>query len=772
MDSGGPKRILLDDFTITVSPTAYALTLAQAAEIKDVAEDLVAPYFGTYDWGDSTLYEYMGFTNIEAVSFYQTYSVIRIKGGIVSFDGSSQVIPSHVQVQRMIQELLDPTDGSQGLTEALQETQDFSYVVETIYDVLWEPTLSPTMEGTTVAPVAGPTENIVPIVSDKDIDTHKGASTEMSIPLLTGMVAAVLLLVTAAVLLVYRRRKSAAVWLKNANHIHPEEDDLESLTSKKALHVRDAAAISDAGSSRLGRLLSATAAAVHGGAVRNTGSEATPPQSSSEESEYDYVSEYDVEDAVVVEPTILPVHDHFEVAEQSNQVTILDQDNDRLEEREGVSNTAGSETDRLSKPEAFAATSLADTKGFDQWSDVSSNHSHDTTSDEDQHEFKPDESWDFNDNDDDSEAVVDDPFQTPNDVLPNDQKPLLGHKLEDDDEDARDMIDSRGPCNSNDDDDSDAVLVDPFQTPNTMPSNDETPLLRHLGTYKLEKILTSDSDRRRRSKSAPPRVRDRRLRRESKSDEESCEVIDANCNKDDDSDAGLAALLQTLSSKDKPRQQHIGKYKLRNILAGDWNERRRSKSVPSVKDRSAINRKPLLRNLLHDREESSEWTDATVMCKSNDHESDSTLKMHFQAPSSTPSNDEKSHLQHIGSCKLEQIPTSKLGKRGRSKSVPPDKDRSIVYRKPLFQNEWHDGEQPLYLSDATSSCNSSGDENSDATLTDPFQTYHTILSNDETSLLRRFGAYTLEKALTSDSDKRRRSKSAPPLVTNPSALDL
>jgi hypothetical protein len=758
----------LDDFTITVNPTAYALTLIEAGVIKDVAEDLVAPYFAAYDWGDSTLYEYMGFTNIEAVSFYQTYSVIRVKGGIVSFDGSSQIIPSHVQVQQMIQELLDPTDGSPGLTQALQETQDFSYVVETMYDVLWEPTLSPTMVTTTIAPLAAPTENYNPIFSDNDVAPPKHASTETSIPLLAGVVVAVLLLASAAALLVYRRRKSAAVWLKNADHNHPEEDDeLEETTSKKALHVRDAAAISDAGSSRLGRLLSATATAVHGGAIRNADSEATPPQSSSEESEYDYFSDYDVEDAIVVEPTILPVHEHFEVVEQDDQVTILDQNNDMVEEREDMSNTAGNEPESLSTPEAFATAALAGSSGFDRWSDVSSNHSRDSNSDDDQHEFKPDESWDFNDNDDDNEAVVDDPFQTPNDGPLNDQTPLLGHKLEDDSEESCDFIDA--VCS--DDNDSDAILADPFQTASNIPSNDEKPLLRHLGTYKLEKVLTSNSDRRRRSKSAPPRVKDRLLRRESKSDEESSESIDATCSNDDASDAVLAALLRPISSNDKARQRHLDNYKLENILTSDSNERRRSKSVPPVKDRSTVNRKPLLRHALHDSEESCDLTDATGTCNSNDDNSDSILKSPFQTPRNMLSNDEKSLLRHLGTCKLEKVPTSKVGKRRRSKSVPPVKDRSIIDRKPLLRNEWHDGEEPCEITDATGTCNSN-DDDSDAVLTDPFQTPSSIPSNDETPLLRHLGAYKLERVLTSDLDKRRRSKSAPPSVKNPSTVDL
>ena len=59
----GPNRILLDAFTITVSPTPDGISLVKAGEVKDIAEELVESYFQSFDWGPSTVYQYMGFTN-------------------------------------------------------------------------------------------------------------------------------------------------------------------------------------------------------------------------------------------------------------------------------------------------------------------------------------------------------------------------------------------------------------------------------------------------------------------------------------------------------------------------------------------------------------------------------------------------------------------------------------------------------------------------------------------------------------------------------------
>eukprot|EP00544_Gedaniella_sp_CCMP2646_P003279 CAMPEP_0202507430 /NCGR_PEP_ID=MMETSP1361-20130828/51719_1 /ASSEMBLY_ACC=CAM_ASM_000849 /TAXON_ID=210615 /ORGANISM="Staurosira complex sp., Strain CCMP2646" /LENGTH=1296 /DNA_ID=CAMNT_0049141551 /DNA_START=26 /DNA_END=3916 /DNA_ORIENTATION=+ len=160
-DGGGTKRIALDAFTITVSPTPNDLDLSEARKVKEIAEELVKAYFESYDWGPSTLYYYMNFTDVDSVLSYQIaapYSIIRVKGGIVSFDGISTVIPTDAEIQNMIKEQLDPSDGKgAGLTVALQATADFSYVQETIYDVLLGPTSYTVVMPTSAPPTEPPT---------------------------------------------------------------------------------------------------------------------------------------------------------------------------------------------------------------------------------------------------------------------------------------------------------------------------------------------------------------------------------------------------------------------------------------------------------------------------------------------------------------------------------------------------------------------------------------------------------------------------------------
>jgi hypothetical protein len=152
---------------------------------------------------------------------------------------------------------------------------------------------------------------------------------------------------------------------------------------------------------------------------------------------------------------------------------------------------------------------------YTRWSDVSSNHSRQPSlSDDDQHDFRPDESWDFNDNDDDSTDVMEDPFQTPSSLPSNDTKPLLrpvGALGAVKQGASDDTVDS-APSSAVPDTDSDTTIDDPFQTPSAAPLNDDKPLLsRLLCTYKLEKVTTSDSsEKRRRSKSAPPLTRKKR----------------------------------------------------------------------------------------------------------------------------------------------------------------------------------------------------------------------------------------------------------------------
>lgn len=326
-ETGGPSRVLLDDFTITVSPTEYALSTVQAGEVRDIAEELVEAAFEAYDWGPGTIYQYMGFTRVESVSFYnEAYSVIRVKGGIVSFDGSSQVLPSHVEIQSMISEILDPSGGGGGLTEALQATLDFSYVEETIYDVLWEPTPAPSVVKETTPPptlvmttpqTEAPTTN-TPLVSvpvdsggPRAIDNNISTSSQGGglLPAIIGVVAGLVLLAIAISLLVVKRRKRARqVWRQDGIHrVYHVESDLE----QQAIKSDGVAVHSEAGSSRLGRLfLSSTTSTAGRGAFGSSDEVITPPQSSdcSTDDDDDF-SGFDDSKVVSVEPIIIPIKD-------------------------------------------------------------------------------------------------------------------------------------------------------------------------------------------------------------------------------------------------------------------------------------------------------------------------------------------------------------------------------------------------------------------------------------------------------------------------------
>jgi hypothetical protein len=324
-ETGGPSRVLLDDFTITVSPTEYALSTVQAGEVRDIAEELVEAAFEAYDWGPGTIYQYMGFTRVESVSFYnEGYSVIRVKGGIVSFDGSSQVVPSHVEIQTMISEIIDPSGGGGGgLTEALQATLDFSYVEETIYDVLWEPTPAPSIVKETTPPptlvmttpqTEAPTTN-TPLVSvpvdsggPRAIDNNTSTSSQGGglLPAIIGVVAGLVLLAIAISLLVMKRRKRARqVWRQDGVHrVYHVESDLE----QQAVKSDGVAVHSEAGSSRLGRLFLSSTASTAGRGVFGSG-EVTPPQSSDCSTDDDDFSGFDDSKVISVEPIIIPIKD-------------------------------------------------------------------------------------------------------------------------------------------------------------------------------------------------------------------------------------------------------------------------------------------------------------------------------------------------------------------------------------------------------------------------------------------------------------------------------
>ena len=192
------------------------------------------------------------------------------------------------------------------------------------------------------------------------------------------------------------------------------------------------------------------------------------------------------------------------------------------------------------------------TSRSNRWSDVSSVHSlclsMSDGDDDDHQEFTLDETWDFNDNADDSIDVVNDPFLAASTLSSNDTSPLLGNSGTGSfkKQTASDETVNSNASSDEVDNDSDASLGDPFQTPSTSPMNDDAPLLGQvLDTYKLEKIT---GEKRRRSKSAPPRTDGNSGTERFKKRMASDETVNSNASSDkgdDDSDVSLSDPFQT-----------------------------------------------------------------------------------------------------------------------------------------------------------------------------------------------------------------------------------
>ena len=731
----GPKRVMLDDFIITISPCEFALTPIQGAAVRDVAEEIVKQYFDMYDWGPNTLYQYMGFTNVASVAFSNSESAIAINGGIVSFDGSSTEVPTHVEIQAMIQELLHPADATQyGLTEALQNTQDFSYVEESGYEIMWQPTPAPTVSPTDTEPEREEDE-VTPIVSDSAPGAVKDSPSDSgSTGVIAGVIAGILMLSIAALLLVHRHRRREAAWRENAQHVHPQDDDLEEGVSKKALHTRDATAMSDAGSSRVGRLLSATAAAVQGGRGMSCNqSEATPPQTSSEESQDDEFSQFEGIEVIDIEPTIVAVHERFQVIEKED-MTLSTKDHGGISQWQGIPSPPGDTSVCLSTPTVVAPAALGPAN-FDQWNEVSSNHSQDLLSDNDQEEFTPDKTWDFDDCESD---VVDDPFQTPDSMPVDDRRPLLqrmdacrleyGQGQTSDLEKRRSKSLPPGKSRVYNESDGDGV-EDPSQTPSDYLVDDEKPLLQHLGTYELENVqVTTDGSNKqhRRTLSAP------------------CEFSDSESAAPDNIQA-------------KPHKQYLRSY-ISEKAQGSAHDlkRRRSKSLPPGKSRDY-----------------------------NERDGDGV-----EDPSQTPSiclvDDEKPLLRHLGTYELEnvQVTTDGSNKQHRrtlsapcdfsdSESAAPDNIQAKPH-KPLLrylrsyisekaQGSAHDLKRRRSKSLPSGKSRDYNERDGDG-MEDPSQTPSICLVDDEKPLLQHLGTYELENAQVTrdDSNKRhRRTLSAP-----------
>lgn len=425
-----PQLVRISDFLLTISPTDRRFTMGEARRIRDEAQGLLEDFFK-----DNVLeYDSIQLKDIHTIHWHpdELYNLIHVKGGSLYFSEDS--VPSRFSVETWVKQVLDPNgDGSTGLAERLQATEDFSFVTTASYRSLREPTPAPvtaspitrvpvtvspvtpapvtpspvtpspvTPSPVTQAPTVAPTiQTLAPVTTpapstlaptfspsstpssqDNIPEVVKGGapsvqSSRSSGPIV-GIAAAVGLLGILAALVVRRKRQQKTYWHETHPHEHPEQfcnSDVESSIVVSGLQNKDSlnkTPSSEAGSSRLGRLLTATAAAVvrPSNRLSSAGSEGTPQASSSEEeaSSSDEFSDFDGTTAVVVEPIIVPV--------------------DSLEERH---------------PDWPPGDAVEVVDG----------------------DFRQDDSWNFNDNDDDSEA---DPFRSAQNTPISDRKLLLQPK--------------------------------------------------------------------------------------------------------------------------------------------------------------------------------------------------------------------------------------------------------------------------------------------------------------------------------------------------------
>ena len=769
----------LDDFTIAVSPTTYALTMTEASAIKDIAEELVEAYFEAYNWGDQTIYQYMGFTNIESVSFYdQSYSVIRIKGGLVSFDGSSSVIPSQLEIQSMIQEQLDPTDGGNGLTEALQATEDFSNVTETIYDVLWEPTPAPSVAlPPTPSPVAAtttpePSSGLVQVPVEgnpapRATDSQSSGSSLLAV--VAGIAGGLFLLATVAVLFIHQRRRRKAAWRKNANHVHPaQDDDLEQVITKND------AVMSEAGSSRLGRLLGATAAAVQSGGrfPASHGGDVTPPQSSSEESSGDF-SEFDGE-AVSVEPIILPIDTYDYVHENVDMDTSTDLESGvaALLSMQGVSQEANvdSEKDNVDGEEAvlFLNAREPNDNSFDGEGAVSVEPMIVPIVVEDYLDVEKTETEvdakreaeatatsslrraslfvDTRASDDNfcagEGAVSVEPFIIP--FVAEDD--LDVEKIETEVIDAERESENTATLSSNSA--SQEVKVDAkidgnnvkqtsplVETDNDNEESGEDVEKQVYAEHESDLMLLVDTnDHTNEEEEQDKGVEDIEMLFNMQQESDFMLLVDTNGNNDDEEDERVQD-IEMLFNRERDAELPLRQ--------GDDEPRNATQELiclpttPAFATLECTPYNPWSDVSSHRSQEASLTDDDQQEFKPdeswdfNDNDDDSTdiVDDPFQTPSTLPTNDKKPLLRHLGTFSLE---------------APRASDENV-----------------------DSEAATTTDTDSDAIVIDPFQTPINTQVDDEKPLLSRIlGSYKLDKVETSDPEKRRRSRSAPPLVKN------
>jgi hypothetical protein len=404
----GPQRVKIPAFSISLTP-ASRLSLYQAKRVRDIAESLLKEKLNEHDFGIDTTYDYAGLETAESVSQTADSTIIVVQGGVVVFTSNSTQVPSFDEIELIVEEAWVPE-----LIEALQLTSPFQVFTEAVYEQLLPATFSPTF-----SPTATPTEQLDPSAIEEEVMPVLHATNGgKPIPLIVGGVAGVSVLVSLFGMLLHQQRRKD--YWKESNDAHKHPDLEASITNDKRLDGKEDVleeVASESGSSLLGRMLLASGLLPPTMECDGT---STPPSSADS---IDDMSDFD-STITMIEPQMVPVSNiiHDELNRQQEE---LKKDALTGNDEPSPTNYFPFWKNAIMPLQSASTDAPALGKRIKMlWSDVSSEPSDDGNKD-----FTPDDSWDFNDNDEDVDSdVVFDPFYP---TGPNmDERNLLGGKMQ------------------------------------------------------------------------------------------------------------------------------------------------------------------------------------------------------------------------------------------------------------------------------------------------------------------------------------------------------
>eukprot|EP00549_Striatella_unipunctata_P022191 CAMPEP_0118698890 /NCGR_PEP_ID=MMETSP0800-20121206/15507_1 /TAXON_ID=210618 ORGANISM="Striatella unipunctata, Strain CCMP2910" /NCGR_SAMPLE_ID=MMETSP0800 /ASSEMBLY_ACC=CAM_ASM_000638 /LENGTH=589 /DNA_ID=CAMNT_0006598871 /DNA_START=51 /DNA_END=1820 /DNA_ORIENTATION=+ len=266
-----PKRVQLPDFFLNVCPTLEVLTLEQAKDVRDIAESVIETALREFvGWDGDIQFEYFRFAAVLAIDASimnsMSCSSIEINGAVASFNvpNDNDQLPTREKMQGLAYDALYPMDGTLGFLDALRAHGSFDFVSSVQHNpITKEPTMPPTSIPTKTPTLAPTFSEILndSIITEKF--NNGGQDSFTIIPLLMAAGAGIILTSVLSFFVVnYRRRR--AYWREEVVHKYNADETNMNQARQKYLHSQDSLQPgqsdnnSDAGSSRLGRLLAAT----------------------------------------------------------------------------------------------------------------------------------------------------------------------------------------------------------------------------------------------------------------------------------------------------------------------------------------------------------------------------------------------------------------------------------------------------------------------------------------------------------------------------------